>query len=127
MDAPLTTFGQHIIGDSKMIVMKPGQRTALGVTVQNLTGRTIASAGKYPVLLSYKWFEGDRMLPIDGDRTPLVRQLAHRQALTMFAGVTAPPQPGLRLTLRFSLIQEGVAWFLSHNAPTLDIPVQLEQ
>jgi hypothetical protein len=126
MDAPLTKFGQELTGDQRTLILKPGETTKIRVTIRNLTNAIIATAGKYPVTLSYKWFDNGQMLPIEGARTFLVRPLAINEQETVFANVTAP-ESGTNLTLRFSLVQEGVAWFFLQNAPTLDISVQIQQ
>jgi hypothetical protein len=65
------------------------------------------------------------MLPIEGERTVLPRPLPPNAQETVLAKVTAP-QSGSNLILRFSLVQEGVAWFFSKDATALDIPVTLQ-
>jgi hypothetical protein len=86
----------------------------------------LASAGRYPITLSYKWFESGKMLPIEGERTLLLRPLEPNEQETISAKVTAP-QSGSDLSVRFSLVQEGVVWFLSKGGRTIDIPARIER
>ena len=61
------------------------------------------------------------MLPIEGKRTTLPGTVAPGEAVSLAATVVAPDEPG-SYVLRVSLVQEGVAWFMSKGAPPLDIP-----
>ena len=40
--------------------------------------------------------------------------------------VRAPALAGKNLTLKITLVQEGVAWFMSKGAKTLDIPATVK-
>jgi hypothetical protein len=125
MDKPLARFAQELTTTQKKLALKSGQTTQVSITIRNTTDTVLASNGRYPITLSYKWFDDGTMLPIEGDRTVLPRPLPPDAQEAVLAKVTAP-QSGSNLILRFSLVQEGVAWFFSKNATTLDIPVTLQ-
>jgi hypothetical protein len=125
MDKPLVSFSQQLTTTQTGLTLRFGQTTQVPVTVRNTTDRVLVSSGKFPITLSYKWFDAGTMLPIEGERTILPRPLAPGSEAMVLAKVTAP-QSGSKLMLRFSLVQEGIAWFFSNGASTLDIPVQLQ-
>ena len=125
MDSPLDRFDQELTTPQKQLVLKPGQTVVIPVTVRNLTGLSLISTGRYPITLSYRWFENGKMLPIEGNRSVLPRPVKPNEQETVNAKVTSP-QSGTDLTLRFSLVQEGIAWFFSKGGQTLDIPTRVE-
>jgi hypothetical protein len=63
------------------------------------------------------------MLPIEGERTPLPAMLQPGESLGVEMRVVAPEQ-GRDLVLKITLVQEGVAWFMSKGGKSLDIPVK---
>jgi hypothetical protein len=91
----------------------------------NPTNEQWVSAGKYPVNLSYKWFESGHMIDVEGARTLLRHPVKPGGEIFLDARVEVPTK-GTNLTLRVSLVQEGVAWFFIRGATTLDIPVKLQ-
>jgi hypothetical protein len=94
---------------------------AIPVRVGNAGTEAWASAGKFPITLSYKWVKNGRMLPIEGERTMLPGVLAPGATVLVSAVVIAPPEAG-SYVLSLSLVQEGVTWFISSGATPLDIP-----
>jgi len=124
MTAPLRTFSQQITSSVKSLRLKLSESTEVPIMIRNTGSEPLASAGKYPITVSYKWFQGEKMLPIEGERTVLPAVLKPNESANLNLKVTAPSS-GKSLTLRVSLVQEGVQWFLSAGAPTLDIPVTL--
>src|SRR5215831_17482600 len=70
-DSPLARFEQELTMPEKELVLKAGQTTTIPVTVRNLTGVTLSSSGRYPITLSYRFFQNGKMWPIEGDRTLL--------------------------------------------------------
>jgi hypothetical protein len=103
---------------------RPGEAITLPVRIMNPTDKPWASSGKYPVTLSYKWFDSGRMLDIEGERTGLRHGVRPGEEISLGAEIRVPKE-GRNLTLKLSMVQEGVAWFLSRGASTLDIPVKL--
>lgn len=74
--------------------------------------------------VSYKWFKGAEMLPIEGERTMLPARLGPKQAANIDVRVVAPNQPG-DFSLRITMVQEGVAWFMGKSNQFLDLPVSV--
>jgi hypothetical protein len=126
LDKALSKFDQELTTTQKELSVKPGQATTIPVTIRNLTEATLASTGRFPITLSYKWFDEGRMLPIEGERTLLQIPLKPGEQETVQAKVTVPAS-GSDLTVHFSLVQEGVAWFFTKGGQTLNIPVRLER
>ena len=125
INTPLTKFAQELATTHKELVLKHGEITHIPVTIRNVTETTLVSAGRYPITLNYRWYDGANMLPIEGNRTFLHRPIEANDQESVLATVKAP-QSGTCLTLRFSLVQEGITWFSEQNARTLDIPVRLQ-
>jgi hypothetical protein len=124
-DAPLTTFNQKITSTSRELTVGPGGSFQIPVTISNPTNETWSSAGNYPVNVSYKWFENGVMLPIEGDRTLLPARVPPGGSVPVVVKGTAP-QSGQNLTLKVTLVQEGVAWFMMKDAPCLEISVHMK-
>lgn len=126
MTAPLTSFHQQITSSLSSVTVTPGAAFTVPVTVKNTGGQRLSSVGKYPVTLSYKWFEAGRMLPIEGERTPLPVPISPGQRISFDARIVAPPA-GQHLTVKLTLVQEGVAWFMMRNAPALELNAKLKR
>jgi hypothetical protein len=124
VDAPLADIREQINSPIANLQSNPGETVMLPVRIKNPTGEQWNSAGKYPVNLSYKWFDSGRMLGIEGRRTPLRGNVKPGEEVSVTAQVEVPKE-GSDLTLKLSLVQEGVAWFFTRGAATLDIPVKL--
>ncbi len=125
MDAPLPGFHQQITSSLSSLTAAPGAAFTVPVTVKNTGDQRLVSAGKYPITLSYKWFESGTLLPIEGERTVLPHPLNPGDQVTFDAKVVAPKE-GKRLTVKFTLVQEGVAWFIFQGAPGLELNVALK-
>lgn len=121
----LTSFSQQITSSVSNLSVSPGQSLTVPVTVKNTGSHRLASGGKFPITFSYKWFDGGRMLPIEGERTLLPRPLNPGEEVAFAAKVIAPDQ-GRDLTLKLTLVQEGVAWFMTSGGAPLEIPVKLQ-
>jgi hypothetical protein len=96
-----------------------GQAASVPVTVTNTGQGTFPTTSSYPVNLGYHW-NNSAGVPVvwDGSRTKLPGDLLSGQSVNLTAQVTAPTSPGT-YSLRFDLVQEGVAWFsVKGNAPT---------
>lgn len=79
--------------------------------------------GRCPVNVSYKWLDGAaKLLPIEGERTPLPGPVPAGHAVNVDVRVIAPGQPG-QFALRITLVQEGVAWFMMKSDTFLELPV----
>lgn len=94
------------------------------MTIKNSGQEKLVSAGRFPITISYKWYEAGKMLPIEGERTLLPQPLKPGETVDVKVLVVAPAA-GKTLTLRISLVQEGVDWFMSNGATPLELPVTL--
>jgi hypothetical protein len=123
-DQPLPSFEQLITSTKKHLDLRPAQTIEVSVTVKNTSSSNWSSTGRAPVALSYRWFAGGVMLPMDGVRTLLPKPLRPGATLDVNMKIEAPVE-GHDLILRVSLVQEGVAWFMSKGGKSLDLPVTL--
>ncbi|MGH9666522.1 MAG: hypothetical protein ACRD9L_19010 [Bryobacteraceae bacterium] len=106
--------------------MKLSEQALVPVTVRNTSQVPLSSTGRYPVTLSYKWFDNGAMLPMEGERTVLPAAIKPNDAVPLRMKVVAPGA-GRTLTLKISLVQEGVQWFMFAGAKPLELPVTLQQ
>lgn len=125
LNEALTSFSQQITSSVSTLSASPGQALTIPVTVKNTGNHRLASGGKFPITFSYKWFDGGRMLPIEGERTLLPRPLNPGEEVSFKAKVVAPDQ-GQDLTLKLTLVQEGVAWFMTSGGAPLEVPVKMK-
>jgi hypothetical protein len=123
---PLAQFNEEITSTVGELHARPGIRIRVPVRIRNPTSESWASCGKYPINVSYRWLDSDsgHMLNIEGERTILPRQVRPGGEISLEADVAVPNQNG-NLTLKISLVQEGVAWFFTRGAATLDLPVNV--
>src|SRR5262249_38551293 len=63
---PLRLFQQEITSPQTRLEIRAKEIIQLPVRVRNPSAETWSSIGRAPVTLSYKWFEGPRILPIEG-------------------------------------------------------------
>jgi len=120
----LTAFRQQITSSVHNLSASPRETLMIPVTVKNTGTQRVSSAGRFPITFSYKWFDGGKMLPIEGERTLLPRPLNPGDETSFTAKVVAPPG-GQDLTLKLTLVQEGVAWFMISGATPLEIRVKM--
>jgi hypothetical protein len=125
IDEPLRQFSQEVSSPVKSVRANPGQTITIPVTIMNPSNEQWASNGKYPVHLSYKWFDSGRLLDIEGIRTMLPRPVNPGQGISFDARVEVPKYRN-NLTLQLTLVQEGVAWFITRGATPLVIEVEIK-
>lgn len=125
MDAPLTEFDQNITSDVHELTVSPGGTFQIPVTITNPTKEAWSSSGKYPVTVSYIWFENGALLAYGEDRAVLPTTLAPGASVNLIVKGTAP-KSGSNLVLRITMIQEMIAWFAIRGAPSLAVPVKLQ-
>lgn len=125
-DNKLPSFAQEITTTVKRLTLKPGETTKIPVTVRNTGSETWSSYGKDPITFSYRWYLGskeDTVLPTN--RTLLPQPLMPGQSAMLDATVVAPPVPGA-WTMRLSMVQEGVAWFITEGGHATDVAVDVK-
>lgn len=124
--APLREFLQAIsVSTPVPTAMIAGATVTVPVTVKNIGKETwpaIQNAeGSLHVTLGSRWLDrsgkilsvGSSMLPYD---------LEPGKSMSLGASISVPNQAG-HLTLRLTMIQQGVTWFEERGAQPLDIPV----
>lgn len=125
VDRPLTNFSQEITSAIHELTVSPGGAFQVPVTIKNPTDELWSSFGKYPVVVSYTWFDNGVMLPPESERTPLPVKVPPGGSIMVTVKGKAP-QKGQKLLLRITLVQEGVAWFMVNGARSLEIPVEMK-
>jgi hypothetical protein len=123
---PLTVFRQSLTSSISRLDLRPAQEIWLPIQIENPGPEAWASRGRYPVVISYKWFKNGLMLPIEGDRTALPGPLRPGQTTEADVRVTAPNDPG-NFILRVTLVQEMVAWFMFSSNTLLELPVVVQR
>jgi hypothetical protein len=118
---PLTQFAQEVQSSVKNLSLQPGEVTRVPITIRNVGREPWGIGGKYPIMLSYRWWSGGKMLPQEGRRTARTRVLLPGESDQISAEVQALGDRG-KYILRFSLVQESVAWFFPSGG-ALDVPV----
>jgi hypothetical protein len=124
--APLREFLQAIsVSPPVPKAMIAGETVTVPVTVKNIGKETWPAGqngeGSLHVTLGSRWLDksgqilsvGSFMLPSD---------VEPGKSLSLDASITVPRQAG-HLTLRLTMIQQGVAWFEERGAKPLDTPV----
>jgi hypothetical protein len=111
------TFGAQYVpqiatlGVSGAAATVPIALTNTGNFIWNATGAT-------PVHLGYHWVNASGAVVVwDGTRSNLAADVAPGASQTVQASISFPSAPGT-YTLKWDLVQEGVAWFSSKNVPT---------
>jgi hypothetical protein len=119
-------FGQDIQLEGQLPRLVVLQSVKVPVSVRNTSNFSWTPSGDHPVRFAYHWFDKDgREVVHDGERTFLAADLPVGSTAKLSATVTAPPGAG-DYTLRFTLVQEGVAWFDDEGAKPVEIPVKVE-
>jgi uncharacterized membrane protein len=120
MQQPLTSFHQSLKSQVSTLSLHTSEETKVPVQIENPGTETWVSAGRYPVTISYKWYKGAEMLPIEGERTMLPAVVEPKQSVHADVRVVAPTDPG-DYSVRISLVQEGVAWFMTKSSSHLEL------
>lgn len=126
VDTPFTTFSQDIQSSEKSLELHPEQTTSVPIVLHNTGTSLWSSSGRYPITISYKWFEHGVMLPIEGERTTLPGPVKPGASVNMQVKIVAPRE-GRNLVLKITLVQEGVQWFMLAGAKPLELPVTLRR
>jgi hypothetical protein len=124
-DKPLTKFVQEITSDTRLLTISAGKEFVMRVTVKNIGLETWPAGGGYPVDLGYVWYQNEKPLSFDTPRVFLQGNLLPGASQEVDITVKAPTTAG-RYTLKFTMLQERVAWFFGAGAKTLDIPVTVK-
>ena len=105
--------------------LSTGQTVTVPVTVTNTGNGIFPTLSANPVTLGYHWYDAQgRAVVFEGARTKLPADLAPGASVALNAQVTAPSAGGT-YTLKFDLVQEGVAWFSARGTATGDRQVSV--
>jgi hypothetical protein len=121
---PLSSFNQVIQSSVSNLSVAASEKFELPVRIENPGAETWLTTGTDPVNAYYKWFKDGKMLPIEGERTPLPKPISPKMSADMILHVVAPGQPG-KYELRVTLVQEGVTWFMTKSNTYLALPVSV--
>lgn len=108
----------HLDGLSLPEATAAGSSFSVEVSLRNEGEHMLTSSGTHPVHLSYRWLaaHGECVEP-EGERSKLVPPLPPGATESYRVAVRAPARTG-DLTLRLTLVQEGVAWFDQQPGPS---------
>jgi hypothetical protein len=121
VNVPLTLFSEGIDSSVKMLDLRPGEKTSFPVVLRNTGPSLWSNSGKYPITISYKWFDHGNMLPIEGKRTVLPNPLKPGDSIDLQVNIVSPGTSG-EFVLKVSMVQEGVTWFMTAGAKPLELP-----
>jgi hypothetical protein len=97
-----------------------GSLQTVPITLTNTGNFLWAAAGGNPVHLGYHWIDAAGNAAVwDGVRSNLAVDVAPGAAQTLQATVQVPVAPGT-YTLKWDLVQEGIAWFSGKGVPTFN-------
>jgi hypothetical protein len=103
-----------------------GETVTFPVRIRNEGALTWPPDGAHPVNLTYKWLDSDHHVVVaDGLRTPIGREIAPLEEITLDAKVQFPAQPG-RYILQMDMVQEFVVWFQWKGSPVYEIPIDVQ-
>jgi len=102
--------------------MWPGAESSWKVVLRNDGAFTWTPGGSFN--LSYHWLTREGVdLVWEGERTPVPREVAPDQEVTVVARVSAPTRSG-RVRLQWDMVHEGVCWFAQEDpspGPQLEV------
>ena len=127
---PLASFEQslRLRDGERLLSMRVGVSEPFRIAVSNLSPAPWPSvgtdiAGTRSVRLGWRWLDAEsRAIVEEGSRADLPFDLAAGDTVTI-PGCLAPPRHPGRYRLRFSMVQEGVAWFDGAGSPALEVDV----
>jgi len=103
-----------------------GSLATFEVEAHNAGTQAWLTAGERPIRLSYHWHAEDGSMQVyDGERSELPFDVLPGRSARIRAAVRAPDVPGT-YQIRFSLVQEGVAWFDERGTPSADAWIAVE-
>jgi len=103
-----------------------GALQAVPITVTNSGNFIWNAGGANPVDLGYHWSDaGGSTVVWDGLRTRLAADVPAGASQTLQAQLQFPATPG-SYTLRWDMVQEGVAWFSGKGVPTFNQAVTIQ-
>lgn len=99
--------------------LRPGELRTTPVRVTNAGRKAWGVRDKFH--LSYHWWNLDRQLLEEGERTELPRDLGPGESVLLHANVRAPRQPG-RVLLVWDMVHEHTTWFSGQGVVPRVVP-----
>lgn len=126
---PLQMYKQKITSANPPQTLKVNEKVTMQVTVTNIGNepwRMLASdvKGSNMVTLGFQWLDSTGA-QIQNGRAMLSQDLMPKSSVTLEVNAQAPSKPG-DYSLRFSMVQEAVAWFYEKDAESLVFKVQVK-
>lgn len=129
-----TDYSLQWLSNNAPTTMQHGDSVPVQITVRNTgdwpwpdpkTANPADPTGAYAVRVGYSWHKDvhDKTDP-EPARGDLTSSVPAGATATFTINITAPQRPGDYL-LEFDLVEELVAWFSSHGAKKLTIPVKV--
>jgi hypothetical protein len=101
-----------------------GETVTFPVKIRNDGALIWPSTGNNPVNLTYKWLDANRNVVVaDGLRTPLGRDVAPLEEISLQAKVQLPSEAGLYI-LQMDMVHEFVTWFQWKGSPVHESQVK---
>jgi len=103
-----------------------GQQVTFPTRLRNEGAFTWPPDGDRPVHLTYKWLDPDRNVVVaDGLRTPLGRQVAPLEEISLHARLQFPTEAG-QYVLQMDMVHEFVVWFQWKGSPVYEVEVDVQ-
>lgn len=127
---PLQVFKQEIMSPAPLQTVKIDGEAAMDVVVKNIgnepwRNKGIDEKGTNLVALGFHWIDNAGNAIQEG-RTQLPNDLMPGESISVNVKVLAPPEPG-DYRLRFSMVQEHVAWFNNKGADSFVVNVKVKK
>ena len=126
---PLQVFKQAITSPAPLQTLKIDETATMQVTVKNIgnepwPNKESDEKGTNRVGLGFHWLDSTGKVLQEG-RTLLPNPLMPGSSVTLDVNVQAPSKPG-DYTLRFSMVQELVAWFNDKGADPFIVKIKVK-
>jgi hypothetical protein len=127
---PLQVFMQEIVSSSSALTLKVDEEATLNVTVKNTGNEPWYNKGideKHTnlVALGFRWIDKEGNVFQEG-RAHLANDLMPGASDSLPVKVQAPPESG-DYQIRFSMVQEHVAWFYDKGAVPFVVSVKVKK
>jgi SAM-dependent methyltransferase len=108
--------------------VKGGGEFRAQVQFYNRSYRRLSSVSpENPDFISYRWLDkGGAVIPIEGIRTPLKKQIEPDEKGKAEMKIVAPEKPG-KFILAIDFVQEGKTWFSETGNPSLQIRIHVKK
>ena len=130
--APVTlkVFKQEITSNSTLQTLKVNEKATMQVTVKNIGNepwpiKASDEKGTNRVTLGFHWLDSTEKAIQEGRGASLPNALMPGSSVTLDVNIQAPSTPG-DYTLRFSMVQELVAWFDDKGAVPFIVKVKVK-